>query len=269
MKTVVGILSWRSDAELTVERLREAGIPGENISLLTPDSSQEKLEEVPTTETEQPGMGAAMGGVVGGALGAAGGMGLGAAMATLLVPGVGAVLAIGLGGAALLGAGGAIGGAAAGEALEDGMARGLPIDELFVYEHALRQGRSVLIVFAEDEVQASRAREVLHAAGAESVDAARENWWVGLRDQEKANLSEDKEDKEDFKARETSYRHGFEMALHPTNRGKSYDQVIDSLRTRQPDEYGQDSFRRGYQRGQDHYRELLGQKRESSRNSSA
>ena len=69
MKTVVGILSWRSDAESTTERLRETGIPAENISLLTPVSSRESLEGVPTTETEQPGMGAAMGGVVGGALG--------------------------------------------------------------------------------------------------------------------------------------------------------------------------------------------------------
>src|SRR5258705_9877808 len=132
MQTVVGILNSRSDADSTVERLRKAGIASDNISFLTPDTARNKLSEVPRTETEQPGMGAAMGGVVGGALGAAGGMGLGLAIASLLVPGVGPVLAIGMGGAALLGAGGALGGAAVGEALEDEMALGLPVDELFV-----------------------------------------------------------------------------------------------------------------------------------------
>ena len=264
MKTVVGILNSRADAELTVERLRKTGIPIENISLLTPGSSGDGLSEVPTTETEQPGMGAAMGGVVGGALGAAGGMGLGLAIASLLVPGVGTVLALGLGGAALLGAGGAIGGATAGEALEDEMARGLPIDEVFVYEDALRRGRSVVIAFAEDNDQANRAREVLLASGAESVDAARENWWVGIRDDEKARLSETSDE-----TQETAYRHGFETALHPSNRGKPYDEVVDSLKTTRPDEYADDWFRRGYQRGQGYYHELLARKGKSSRTTSA
>ena len=128
-------------------------------------------------------MGSAMGGAVGGALGVAGGMHIGATLASLLVPGVGPVLAAGVIGAALLGAGGAAAGAAAGGALEDSI-EGLPHDELFVYEDALRQGRSVVIVVTQDEAQADTARGVLAQAGAESVDAARESWWVGLRDAE-------------------------------------------------------------------------------------
>lgn len=253
MKTIVGILTSRSSAELAVERLRRIGINTENINLLAPGAARGQLDEIPTTETEQPGMGSAMGGVVGGALGAAGGMGVGAAIATLLVPGAGAVFAIGVAGAALLGAGGAVGGAAAGEALEDSMARGLPIDELFVYEDALRQGRSVVIVFATDDDQADKARATLFATGAESVDAARENWWVGLRDHEKANYSETNQD---FEARETSYRLGFETALHPSFRGRSYSEAIDSLRAKQPREYVEDSFRRGYERGQAYHIKL-------------
>lgn len=258
MKAVVAILTSRLDAELTTERLRKAGIAGENIWLLTPHDSPNIVADVPTTETEQPGMGAAMGGVVGGALGAAGGMSLGVAIGTLLVPGVGAVLAIGVGGAVLLGAGGALGGAAAGEALEDSMANGLPIDELFIYEDALRRRRSVVIVFAEDDVQASLAREVFQMAGAESVDAAREKWWVGLRENESL------EPGEDLEARETSYRHGFETALHPSVRGKSYSEAVDSLGSLRPDEYADDSFQRGYQRGQVYYRDLLSRKGASS-----
>lgn len=258
MKTVVGILTSRSDAELVVERLWRLGINPENISLLAPGDSGGKVQEIPTTETEQPGMGPAMGGVVGGALGAAGGMGAGAALATLLVPGAGAVIAMGLVGAALLGAGGAVGGAAAGEALEDSMARGLPIDELFVYEDALRQGRCVVIAFSDDDAQAGKARAIMYAAGAESVDAARENWWVGLRDDEKADYSATNED---FEARETIYRLGFETALHPSLRGRPYSEAIDPLRTMQPREYAEDSFRCGYERGQAYYRKLLATKR--------
>jgi hypothetical protein len=254
MKTIVGILRSRLDAELAVERLLRIGIDTEGISLLVPGAARSALEDVPTTETEQPGTGPAIGGVVGGALGAAGGMGVGAAMATLLVPGAGAVFAMGVVGAALLGAGGAVGGAVAGEALEDSMARGLPIDELFVYEDALRQGRSVVIAFATDDSQAGKARAILFAAGAESVDAAREDWWVGLREHEKLAYSETSDD---FEAREPTYRLGFETALHPSFRGRSYGEAVDSLRTTHPRDYVDDSFRRGYERGQAYYTKLV------------
>src|SRR5918911_2267577 len=145
MKTVAGIFNTRGDAERAVERLRALGLAEENISLLTPGTTPEELDEqVPTTETEQPGMGKALGGTVGAAIGVAGGLQLGSALASLLVPGVGPVLAFGVIGAALLGAGGAAAGVAAGDAMEENIAVGLPHDELFVYEDALRQGRTVV-----------------------------------------------------------------------------------------------------------------------------
>src|SRR5918911_770984 len=127
MKTVAGIFNTRGDAERAVERLRALGLAEENISLLTPGTTPEQLDdEVPTTETEQPGMGKALGGTVGAALGVAGGLHLGSALASLLVPGVGPVLAAGMVGAALLGAGGAAAGIAAGEKVEESIAAGLP-----------------------------------------------------------------------------------------------------------------------------------------------
>src|ERR1041385_8257693 len=58
---------------------------------------------------------------------------------------------------------------------------GLPEDELYVYKDALRQGRSVVFVQARDAVEATRARKVLDEADAESIDAARDKWWIGLR----------------------------------------------------------------------------------------
>jgi hypothetical protein len=122
--------------------LGSASIPDDHISFLTPVASEKELEAVPTTEAEQPGMGGAIGGVIGGAVGAASGMSLGTAAATIFVPGVGPVIAIGIIGAALLGATGAIGGAVAGKALDETMVEGVPIDELFVCEDALRRGRT-------------------------------------------------------------------------------------------------------------------------------
>src|SRR5437867_13198078 len=66
----------------------------------------------------------------------------------------------------------------------EALGEGLPKDELFVYEDALRQRRTVLIALAHNERQAAEARTVLAESGAESVDAAREKWWLGLRDAE-------------------------------------------------------------------------------------
>src|SRR5207247_2122952 len=127
------------------------GIPDNRFALLSPQTPESEIEAgIPTTDTEQPGVGAALGGTIGAALGVAGGLEAGAAAASLLVPGVGPVLALGILGAAILGAGGGAVGAMAGQALEAGMADGLPRDELFVYEDALRRGRSVFIACVDD-----------------------------------------------------------------------------------------------------------------------
>ncbi len=254
MSTVAGIFKSRADAERAAETLRTGGIDRDHINLLTPGTTDAELEAaVPTTETEQPGMGGALGGVVGGAMGIAGGMPIGAALASLLVPGVGPVLAAGIIGAALLGAGGAVAGAAAGSKMEESI-EGLPHDELFVYEDALRQGKSVIIVVTDDDAQAETARGVMAAQpGVESIDAARESWWVGLRDAEEEEYTGQGGD---FKQDESIYRRGFEAAQHPHLRGKTYDEMAERLRERYSDAYEAESFRRGYERGQNYQRSL-------------
>jgi hypothetical protein len=255
MQPVVGIFTTRAAAQRAIEQLKSGGVPDARINLLMPGASAQDVAEVPTTDTEQPGMGEAMGGVVGGAVGAAGGMSLGAAAASILIPGVGPVIAIGIAGAALLGAGGLIGGAMAGKALEEGMTRGLPTDEMFVYEDALSQGRSILIVLAEDEDQTELARKTFSQTGAEGIDSARDNWWVGLRDAEREHYSAQGQD---FGSVETNYRSGFEAALLPQNRGRSYDDAVDFLTAHYAEVYREESFRRGYARGQAYYQRLIG-----------
>jgi len=76
--------------------------------------------------------------------------------------------------------------------------------------NALRKGRTVVIALVENDRQAGAAREALTQAGVESIDAARESWWIGLRDVEK---EEYKAHGGDFETDELSYRRGFEAAL--------------------------------------------------------
>jgi hypothetical protein len=254
MKTVAGIFNARGDAEQAVEQLHALGIAAEHISLLTPGTTPEELDDrVPTTETEQPGMGKALGGTVGGALGIAGGLHLGTALASLLVPGVGPVLAAGVIGAALLGAGGAAAGVAAGGSAEENLATGLPHDELFVYEDALRQGRTVVIAVADSEGQGEAAQQALAQAGAESVDAAREDWWIGLRAAESEAY---KGQGGDFTQDETAYRRGFEAALYPRARGKAYADALPRMRPHYGEACEADAFRCGYERGQAYHEQM-------------
>jgi hypothetical protein len=193
-------------------------------------------------------MGKAVGGVVGGAAG----MGLGAAAASLLIPGVGPVVATGVLAWALFGAGGAVGGAIAGGALEEKLSRGLPKDELYLYEDALRRGHSVVFALV-DEDEVGRTRAALDAQGAESLDAARESWWVGIRDAERADYERDGAS---FSDAEPAYRQGFEAAMQPRFRGRGFEEASNDLRDLYPEYYGLDDFRRGYERGIRHLREL-------------
>jgi len=254
MEPVTGIFKTRADAQRAIAELEAAGISREDISLLSPRSSEDEVAGVPVADTEQPGMGKALGGVVGGAVGAASGMSLGAAAASIFIPAVGPVFAIGLLGAALFGAGGVLGGAIAGEALEQEMDEGLPVDEMFIYEDALRKGRSVVVALAKDDFRADVAREVMRKMGAEGIDSAREDWWVGLRDAEKETYTGTEKD---FGSVEPDYRSGFEAALRPQMRGKSYQESVGYLRTSYPRSYSDDAFQRGYERGQSYYRDLI------------
>ena len=253
MQTVVGIFTSQAAAERAAERLCTLGMPRERISFLIPGTSNAQLEQVPTTETEQPGMGAALGGVVGGTIGASGGL-LTPAVISALVPGVGTVTAIGLTALSLVGlVGGALAGAAAGGALEDTMSDGLPRDELYIYEDALRQGRSVLIVLTEDAAQAEVARAALVQAGAESLDAARDRWWLGMRDAEAEAYTASGWD---FTTDEKVYRRGFEAALRAEVSGKPYSDALGYLRLHYADAYNTEAFRRGYERGRAYSEEL-------------
>jgi hypothetical protein len=241
MDSVTGVFQSRTAAEEGLAELLPLGIKRDRIIVLTPEATEKELASVPTVEAEQPGMGKALGAAVGGAVGLASGMGAAGAVMSAIVPGVGPVLAVGLAGAALLGTIGA----AAGGAIEKSLSDGLPADELFVYEDALRQGRTVVVAMAENSQQAEAARGALENAGAESIDRARDMWWLGVRDVEKEKYESTGSN---FENDERDFRCGFEAALHAENRNQSYESCRDKLRDRHPD-YQSKAFQRGYERG--------------------
>jgi hypothetical protein len=248
METVAGVFRSIEAARRGAAQLRRSGFSVDQINLLLPGATEEQIHSVPTSETEQPGMGGAMGGVVGAALGMAGGFELGIA-ATALIPGVGPVLAVGLAAAAVLGVGGAIGGAALGEAAETRSTEGVPADEVFFYEDALRQGKSLLILLARNDEEAQRTREILAQAGAESLDAAREAWWIGLRDAEKEHYQALGEN---FAKDHDAYRAGFEAGLRRECRGKTVDDARECMRDVYPDIWESKAFVCGFRRGVAH-----------------
>jgi hypothetical protein len=252
MESVAAVFTSRYDAEHGSVRLLALGIPKDRINILTPHATEKELAAVPIDDAEPLGVGKAMGAAVGGAVGLAGGIGLGGAVTSLIVPGIGPVLAIGFAGAAVL----AVLGGAAGGAIEKSTAVGLPGDELFVYEDALRQGRTVVIAQVENGSQAEAARGALENAGAESIDRAREMWWIGLRDAEKETYESSGGTFEDD---ERYFRCGFEAALHSENRDKSYDKCRARLGDREARLHEREPFQRGYDRGRA-YSEIMKQR---------
>jgi hypothetical protein len=255
MRAVTGVFSSQAEAKRAVHGLRAGGIAPDKITLLTPGNIEEELESVPVEATEQPGMGKALGALLGGA----GALSAGAFVAAV-IPGVGVVSAVGIFGMAILTAAGAGAGSVAGGEIENRMTEGLPEDEIFLYEDALRKGFSVVVALADDETGAVRMREVLKAEGAEAIDAARQQWWTGLRSAEQEHYAAFGRN---FGEDETFYRMGFEAALHAKTRCMEFDQTsaemeskLSDLQQQYPGVNVAEPFTLGYRRGREYYQRL-------------
>ena len=247
METVTGIFNSCEVAESVIRQINSLGISEERIALLTPDMSKNEVEQqIPTADTEATGEGEAMGGAVGGAIGVAGGAHLGAVTASLIIPGVGPVIAAGILGAAILGIWGTAIGVTVGGTLDEALLEGLPHDELYLYEYVLRRGRSVVIVFADNEESAEPIRKVFAHARAESIDAAGENWWREIRAAEEAAYYSSGGN---FRQDELSYRLGFAAALNAKLQGKRFEEVESKLSELYGTACRDETFRRGYERG--------------------
>ncbi len=250
MQAVTGVFRSQEAAENAVNQLRKLGIPEKRIGIVRPGTRPDRLEAgIPVTDTEEPGMGRAMGATVGGAMGAAGGATAGLAVASLVVPGIGPLIAFGMLGAALMGTVGAAAGSAVGDSVEEELGEGIPHEDVYLYEDALRHGHALVIAYVDEGDQADKAADVINDAGAEDLETMRENWWQELREDERAHYHQTGRD---FDQDEPSYRRGYHAALHPGRRGKAYSDVEDELRTAYANTVLDRPFQDGYERGLAH-----------------
>ena len=115
-----------------------------------------------------------------------------------------------------------------------------------MYRDALRRGRSVVVVTVEDEERAERVRRLLDDLGAESIDAAREEWWIGLRDAEEAHYTREGGD---FRKDEALFRRGFDAAVRLPQPPPPFDEARPTLREIYGASVDERPFRSGYERG--------------------
>ena len=163
MKTVTGLFDSYRDADLAVRDLEDAGVPSDDISIIS------HSEEATSAAAEGAGAGAGIGAIAGGT------GGLAPVSGKLAIPGVGPVVAAGwlIATAAGAAAGAAIGGAAGGivGAL---IPAGVPEGDANIYAEGLRRGGALVTVRTDD----SKAPDV------EAI--LMRNKWVDIADRRRA-----------------------------------------------------------------------------------
>jgi hypothetical protein len=170
MAVIAGVFTNLDQARSAAAGLRAAMGAG-RIYLLTPGDAEE-VHSVPTTEDMAP-----VAKYLAFALGAALGLGFGAVL-FLFVLDVPTPLAIL--GMLILAALGAFLLGSAGRGVDESAFQGLPADEVFVYKDALRQGRAIVLIRMNDTSRVETLKGLLEANGAESLDPARKDAWVGV-----------------------------------------------------------------------------------------
>jgi uncharacterized membrane protein len=166
-KAIFCIATSRSQADLIVDRLRDAGFSNNDISVLFPDkeTTRDFAHEKNTKAPEGIATGVSTGGVVGGALGWLAGIG------ALAIPGVGPFIAAGPILAALSGAavGATVGGVAGGL-----IGLGIPELEAKRYEGKIKEGNILLSVHTENSEEIKAAESIFKNAGAKDICATGE-----------------------------------------------------------------------------------------------
>jgi hypothetical protein len=167
MKTVVGIYETAQEARDAIERLRDAGVPQDNISLAMreaadsgvpatdPADSEKNARAAGEHPAESAAKGMAEGALAGAGIGAV--VGLAAVGVSLLIPGLGAII---LGGPIAAAAAGAGIGMAPGTLLGALIGAGVPEDEATSYAKHIEAGQIIVSAHVEQGEEA-RARKAL------------------------------------------------------------------------------------------------------------
>lgn len=250
MNILVGIFHSAMAANGASKALHAMGITEGHLMLLTPETGSAALHTV-SPEHPAGACDVKAGHVMGAATGFAGGL-LSSAIVMFMVPGVGPILAIGT-----LVAGAVVGatvGATVGGVVQKTFTMTLAPEEVFVYEEALRQGCTLLLVKPVNDVQRADVLALFTRLKTENVQELREQWWRQQRQQEATVYHGTTAE---FAAHEVSYRRGFEAALDVRARGKSYSEAAHVLAQRDPAMYQDQIFRDGFASGQAYHHAML------------
>ncbi|MEZ2131496.1 MULTISPECIES: general stress protein [unclassified Sinorhizobium] len=141
MRTVTGLYDDYEDARLAVDELEAAGVPSNDISIVSNNVSGDR-----SNAAEGAGTGAGVGAVVGGAGGLLTGLGL------MAIPGVGPVVAAGwLAATAAGAAAGAVAGGAAGGIIGALTSSGVPEEDANLYAEGVRRGGTLVTARVSDD----------------------------------------------------------------------------------------------------------------------
>ena len=211
--------------ELAIRKLVLLGVPDREINVLMPDLHGESAR---TSESKD---------------------------AWFFVRGVGRVIATGDRAKALLKSVAARreGNAGPAEVTEPSVEGGLPLDDFFVFEDALRTHEKVVFVSAPERHQWEKIDAALDECGGKVVHQAREEWWTEFckREERAVATGDAPHDVDDY-----VFRLGFEVALHPSRRGMTFEDAREGFRETHPEACDVESFRRGYTRGEAHQEAL-------------
>jgi hypothetical protein len=253
METVIGIFPSHHEAVAAAQELRATGIAEEQLALLGPQSSLAETSSIAPPQPDAPGAcGANAENVQGSILGFAGGL-LGSTILVLALPGIGPIAAVGA-----LGLGSAVGslaGGVVGQAAHKSTTTELSPQDFLAYEHALKQGKYLLVVQHNGGSNEQNISGLLTRRGAEDVNRARDQWWKNIRDSEMEAFTRSSDE---FINIERRYRDGFEAALAAYGR-QSVSNATPAPLPPDHEPTQDEAFELGYARGRLYYEAMLRQ----------
>ncbi|KAA0690214.1 hypothetical protein DTW90_30035 [Neorhizobium sp. P12A] len=170
MKTITGLYDSYSDAKTAVKALEDAGVPSDDISIVTNKTNGVDVEGQGTHAADGAGTGAGIGAVAGGAGGLLAGLGM------LAIPGVGPVVAAGWLAATAAGAiAGAVAGGAVGGIVGAMVESGVPEEDANLYAEGIRRGGSV-VTARVDESRVASAEAILNTSPRVDIAARRASY---------------------------------------------------------------------------------------------
>lgn len=170
MRTITGLYDSYDDAKAAVKALEDAGVPSDDISIVTNKANGADVEGQGNRAAEGAGTGAGIGALAGGTGGLLTGLGL------LAIPGVGPVVAAGWLAATAAGAvAGAVAGGAVGGIVGAMVEAGVPEEDANFYAEGIRRGGSVVTARVDDSRIAS-AETILSSSPRVDVAARRASY---------------------------------------------------------------------------------------------